>query len=381
MTKRLEFITTAVDNNSRSRCGSLTTRRGAIETPVFMPVGTAGTVKGMDPEEVAAMGFGIILGNTYHLMLRPGPEVVAAHGGLHEFMGWPASILTDSGGYQVFSLAALRKVSDDKVTFRSHLDGSEYELSPERAIAIQEQLDSDIMMALDECPPHDAEPAYHNKVCERTTHWARRCLEARTPEGGALFGIVQGGLSLSLRRAHLDQIAAMPFDGLALGGLSVGEGPERMEEVVSALGEIMDQARPRYLMGVGLPQDIIRAVAHGIDMFDCVVPTRNARNGQLFTWDGPLQIRHAAHAADTRPVDPDCGCPACRRFSRAYLRHLYLANEILGVRLNTLHNLYFYAELMKTIRTAIKAGDYAAWAAGALDRLQGDIKERYRKKV
>ncbi len=373
---RIDFNEICRDKKSRARRCCLSTRRGKIETPVFMPVGTAATVKGMDPEEVAAMGFDIILGNTYHLMLRPGPEIVAAHGGLHEFMSWPGSILTDSGGYQVFSLAALRKIGDDKVIFRSHLDGTEYELSPERAIAIQEQLGSDIMMALDECPPHDALPGYQREVCERTSLWARRCLDARTNDGGALFGIVQGGLDLSLRREHLDQIAAMPFDGLALGGLSVGEGPERMNQVVSALGEIMDEKRPRYLMGVGLPQDIIRAVQQGIDMFDCVVPTRNARNGQLFTWDGPIQIRHAAHTADLRPLDPDCGCPACRRFSRAYLRHLYMANEVLGVRLNTLHNLFFYAELMRTIRQAIEAGDYAAWAAGALDRLEGNIKER-----
>jgi queuine tRNA-ribosyltransferase len=338
-----------------------------------MPVGTAGTVKAVDPKELVDFGYGIVLGNTYHLMLRPGVEVVAAHGDLHRFMGWEGSILTDSGGYQVFSLAPLRKLTDDGVTFQSHIDGSEHRLTPEKAVEIQEALGSDIMMVLDECPPHDAEESYHREACRRTTDWARRCLAARTESGGALFGIVQGGMSVELRLEHLETISALGFEGLALGGLSVGEGPERMAEIVSEVGPRMPAGQPRYLMGVGLPQDIIRAVAAGMDMFDCVVPTRNARNGQLFTPDGPIQIRHAAHTRDTRPVDPDCACPACSRFSRAYLRHLYLQNEILGARLNTLHNLHFYARLLGDIRRAIDSGGYAAWAQDTLRRLEGQV--------
>ncbi len=365
------FEVTAQDPGSGARRGRLTTRRGVVETPVFMPVGTAGTVKAVDPRELEQSGYGLILGNTYHLMLRPGVEVIAAHGGLHAFMGWEGSILTDSGGYQVFSLAALRKLSDDGVVFQSHIDGSRHELTPERAIGIQEALGADIMMALDECPAHDAGRSHHHEACRRTTRWAERCLAARTAEGGALFGIVQGGLFEDLRLGHLETIAALPFEGLALGGLSVGEGPERMLETLSAVAPRLPAGRPRYLMGVGLPQDIIRAVSWGLDMFDCVVPTRNARNGQLFTRDGPIQIRHAAHARDTGPVDPECTCPACTRFSRAYLRHLYLSNEILGARLNTLHNLHFYARLLEDIRGAIDSGRYSAWAADTLRRLEG----------
>ncbi|MBW1809462.1 MAG: tRNA guanosine(34) transglycosylase Tgt [Deltaproteobacteria bacterium] len=367
---RLKFETEAHEPGGQARTGLLETRRGKVETPVFMPVGTGGTVKAIDPQELVELKFGLILGNTYHLMLRPGTEVIAAHTGLHKFMGWSGSILTDSGGYQVFSLAALCKITEDQVSFRSHIDGSLYELSPERAIEIQQILGSDIMMVLDECPPHDAEPAYHQKSAARTSRWAKRCLAARTEAGGALFGIVQGGLDLGLRKSHLEEIAAIDFEGLALGGLSVGEGPELMEKVVSEIGPQMPKDKPRYLMGVGLPQDIIRAVGHGIDMFDCVVPTRNARNGQLFTWDGPIQIRHACYKEDLGPIEPDCECPTCRRFSRAYLRHLYISNEILGVRLNTLHNLHFYARLMERIRSEIAQASYNKWAKIALVRLQ-----------
>jgi queuine tRNA-ribosyltransferase len=335
-----------------------------------MPVGTLATVKATDPQEVADLGFGLILGNTYHLMLRPGTTVVEAHGGLHRFMGWDKSILTDSGGYQVFSLAKRRTITDAGVTFRSHIDGSLHELSPEKAIAVQESLGSDIMMVLDECPPHDSKTSYLQESLERTTNWAKRCLEARTAKGGALFGIVQGALDLDLRKEHLAQLAGLGFDGLALGGLSVGEGPLEMDRVVSAITPLMPDTKPRYLMGVGLPQDIIRSVRHGIDMFDCVVPTRNARNGQLFTWNGPIQIRHAAYTDDTNPIDPECDCPACRRFSRAYLRHLYMANEILGMRLNTIHNLYFYYQLLERIRREIRAQNYTSWSKEALLQLE-----------
>jgi queuine tRNA-ribosyltransferase len=336
-----------------------------------MPVGTLGTVKALDPEEVGELGFRLILGNTYHLMLRPGCAVVEAHGDLHHFMDWKHSILTDSGGYQVFSLAHKRKITEEHVSFRSHINGDLHELSPEKAIAIQQSLGADIMMVLDECPAHDVSKDYMRESVDRTTRWAQRCLKARTSQGGALFGIVQGGLDCELRLEHLASLASMDFEGLALGGLSVGEGPKAMNDVLDVVAHRMPPEKPRYLMGVGLPQDIIRAVGHGIDMFDCVVPTRNARNGQLFTWNGPIQIRHAAHTHDLGPVDPQCSCPTCRRFSRAYLRHLYLADEILGMRLNTLHNLSFYATLMERIRAAIEQGEYKTWAKKTLDDLDG----------
>ena len=367
MGERLRFEERARDPGSAARCGRLTTRRGdVIETPAFMPVGTQAAVKALDPQEVAGLGFRLILGNTYHLMLRPGTEIIGLHGDLHGFMDWPHSILTDSGGFQVWSLAHRRKITEQGVRFRNHLDGDLTELSPESAVAVQEALGSDIMMALDECPPFDAQPAYMARSVARTTRWAERCLAARSAAGGALFGIVQGGLDADLRLDHLAALERMGFDGLALGGLSVGEGAAAMDALLARVGPRMPADRPRYLMGVGLPQDILRAIGHGIDLFDCVVPTRNARNGQLYTWQGPIQIRHAVHARDARPVDPDCPCPACRRFSRAYLRHLYRGDEILGMRLNTLHNLTFYAQLLECARQRIADGSFAAWAPRAL---------------
>lgn len=370
--KRLNFEVTDRQRDSHARCATLLTRRGdEVETPVFMPVGTLGTVKAMDPDEVAQMGFKIILGNTYHLMLRPGTKIVGEHGGLHSFMGWNHSILTDSGGYQVFSLAHRRKITEQGVSFRNHINGDLAQLTPEKAIEVQEALGSDIMMVLDECPPHDSTPEYMRSSVDRTTRWAQRCLEARTENGGALFAIVQGGLDVQMRLEHLEKLAAMGFDGLAIGGLSVGEGAQAMDDVLSQVAHRLPEDGPRYLMGVGLPQDIIRAVGHGVDMFDCVVPTRNARNGQLFTWDGPIQIRHAVHAEDTAPIDEKCDCPACRRFSRAYLRHLYISDEILGVRLNTMHNLTFYARLMERIREEIRNDTFDKWSESALARLKG----------
>ncbi len=370
MDTRLHFEVTKKDPIGNARSGLLTTRRGAIPTPVFMPVGSAGSVKACDPEELKALGFGLILGNTYHLMLRPGPEIIAEQGGLHRFMAWDGSILTDSGGYQVFSLAELRTISEQGVEFRSHLDGSLQHLSPERAIAIQEALGSDIMMVLDECPAHDVSRSYLEDSLRRTTRWAKRCLDARSPQAGALFGIVQGGLDANVRLRHLEEIAALPFEGLAIGGLSVGEDPAATADMIATLAPRMPQDRPRYLMGMGKPADIIRAVQAGVDLFDCVIPTRNARNGQLFTWHGPLQIRNQKHAREREPVDPDCDCPACRRFSRSYLRHLFMANEMLGFRLNTLHNLFFYAELMRRIQNAIENGNYSAWAEGTIRQLE-----------
>ncbi len=368
--KALSFEIAACPGGGPARCGVLHTPHGPVETPVFMPVGTAGAVKTLHPDEVRALGYSLVLGNTYHLMLRPGAELVAALGGLHRFMGWDGAILTDSGGYQVFSLQKIRRIHEDGVEFRSHIDGSAHFLSPERAVEIQRLLGADIMMALDECPPHDADAAYHAASCQRTTRWAARCLSARGQHGGALFGIVQGGLDLPLRRAHLGELAAMPFDGLALGGLSVGEGPQRMAEVVADVAPRMPAERPRYLMGVGEPRDILMAVSAGIDMFDCVLPTRNARNGSLFTRRGRIQIRNSAHARADRPIEENCACPACRRFSRAYLRHLYLSNEILGHRLNTLHNLHFFAEFMRDIRRAIREDRLAAFAAEFLSNFE-----------
>lgn len=375
-TQRLHFEIETSDPGCMARLGRLTTRKGHLDTPVFMPVGSLGTVRAVDPQELVDMNYGLILGNTYHLMLRPGMKVIELHGGLHPFMGWDRSILTDSGGYQVFSLSSLRTIDDEGVRFRSHIDGDLVYLSPEKAIEVQEILGADIMMVLDECPPSQASPKDLDAACSRTSRWAKKCLNARTESGGALFGIVQGGVDQKRRLNHLQEIAAMSFDGLAIGGVSVGEGWEQAEQVVAWCGPEMPKDRPRYLMGVGLPQDILRAVSYGIDMFDCVVPTRNARNGQLFTWDGPLQIRHAAHTLDMRPVDENCPCPSCRRFTRSYLRHLYLSNEILGVRLNTLHNLYFYAMLMEEIRSAIRRGDYESWSRKAIERLGGPATQK-----
>jgi queuine tRNA-ribosyltransferase len=370
MEPRLQFEVKKKDPSCDARIGVLTTRRGAIPTPVFMPVGSAGSVKACDPDDLKALEYKLILGNTYHLMLRPGPEIISEQGGLHLFMAWDRSILTDSGGYQVFSLTELRTISERGVEFRSHIDGSLQQLSPERAIAIQESLGSDIMMVLDECPPHNATLSYLEDSLPRTTRWAKRCLDARSSQGGALFGIVQGGLDINMRLRHLEEIAALPFEGLAIGGLSVGENPASTADMIAQLAPRMPVDRPRYLMGMGRPSDIIRSVRSGIDMFDCVMPTRNARNGQLFTWQGPLQIRNNKHAREQEPIDPDCGCPTCRRFSRSYLRHLYMAKEILGLRLNTLHNLFFYAELMRRIQNAITNGNYISWAEKTLKQLE-----------
>ncbi|MBN2497586.1 MAG: tRNA guanosine(34) transglycosylase Tgt [Deltaproteobacteria bacterium] len=368
---RIRFEVEDCDPGSEARAGSLSTRRGRVQTPVFMPVGTTGTVKAMDPEDLAELGFGLILGNTYHMMVRPGEEVIRLHGGLHSFMGWAGSILTDSGGYQVFSLAHRRRISEQGVSFCNHIDGDMCMLTPERSISIQETLGADIMMAFDECPPCGADRSYLRASMERTSRWAERCLRARSRFGGALFGIVQGGLEKDLRLEHLDELASLGFEGLAIGGLSVGEEKQDTEAMVAFLAPRMPADRPRYLMGVGLPEDILHGIACGVDMFDCVVPTRNARNGQLFTWRGPIQIRHAAHRHSLEPIDARCGCPVCRRFTRAYLRHLYRMDELLGMRLNTLHNLYFYAELLREARRAILRGDYAAWSAEVMRGLQG----------
>jgi queuine tRNA-ribosyltransferase len=339
-----------------ARAGVLETRHGAIRTPVFMPVGTQATVKALAVSDLRALGVEVLLGNTYHLALRPGAALLEQLGGLHRFMAWPGAILTDSGGFQVFSLAARRQVDEDGVTFRSHIDGSEQRLTPERAMAIQAALGSDIAMAFDECPASDAPAGLVAEATDRTTRWARRCLLAPRAPGQLRFGIVQGGIDLDLRRAHLRELAPMPFDGLALGGLGVGEPPAVMHDVVSALAPEMPVERPRYLMGVGRPEDLLRAIAAGIDMFDCVMPTRNARNGQLFVRSGRINIANHVHREADRPVEQGCPCETCRCHSRAYLAHLFHAKEILYARLATLHNLQHYLDLVRGAREAICAG-------------------------
>jgi len=344
-----------------ARAGVLHTPRGSIETPVFMPVGTQGTVKAMTVAELCAppLDARIILGNTYHLYLRPGLEVIEALGGLHRFAAWPRPILTDSGGFQVFSLAGINKIDDDGVTFRSHIDGSAHRLTPEISMQIQGVLGSDIAMAFDQCPPGDADGELHQRAMARTTAWAERCLAVTRPPGQALFGIVQGGTDLDRRARHAQAITALGFDGHAIGGLSVGEPIPEMYRVLDGFAHTLPAERPRYLMGVGTPGDLERAVAAGVDMFDCVMPTRNARNGSLFTSAGKLVISHARYKADPEPVDPGCPCPTCCTHSRAYLRHLHMAGEILYNRLATLHNLTFYARHMRRLRDRILADGQA----------------------
>jgi queuine tRNA-ribosyltransferase len=346
------FSFRVVAQKGRARAGVITTPRGTIETPIFMPVGTAGTVKGLTTAELAAppLDARIILGNTYHLYLRPGMDVVRAHGGLHKMMHWDRPILTDSGGFQVFSLAALNAIDDDGVTFRSHIDGSPHRFTPESSIEIQATLGSDIAMAFDQCPPGDAPREVVETALRRTTAWAKRCLVAPRAPGQALFGILQGGTDLSLRRRHLEELGGLDFDGIAIGGLSVGEAPPEMYRVLDEYAHELPADKPRYLMGVGTPEDLRRAVAAGVDMFDCVMPTRNARNGSLFTSGGKVTISNAAHRMDTGPLDPECPCETCTHYSRAYLRHLFMAQEILYMRLATLHNLTYYLRLIRQLR-------------------------------
>ncbi|HNQ86832.1 MAG TPA: tRNA guanosine(34) transglycosylase Tgt [Deltaproteobacteria bacterium] len=339
--------------DGEARCGMLETRRGPVDTPAFMPVGTAATVKAMTPEQLRHAGARIILGNTYHLHLRPGEELIKALGGLHSFMGWDGPILTDSGGYQVFSLATLVRINDEGVQFASHIDGSRRTLTPEKAIAIQEDLGSDVMMCLDECVAYPSTRDYVEESVARTSMWARRCLEARKSDA-ALFGIVQGGMEFDLRERSARELTVLPFDGFSIGGLSVGEGHEIMLQVLAETVVHLPVDKPRYLMGVGTPLDIVEAVALGVDMFDCVLPTRNARNGMLFTRHGKMSLKQARFRHDPQPPDDSCACYTCRNFSRAYLRHLYVSGEILSSVLNTIHNLHFYLELMSDIRHSIR---------------------------
>ncbi len=345
-----------------ARTGYFQTAHGKVETPIFMPVGTLGTVKAMRPdqlvEEVKAQ---IVLGNTYHLYLRPGLEIIELHGGLHEMMNWDRPILTDSGGYQVFSLKDLRKIEENGVQFQDHISGSRHFFTPEKVIEIQEVLGSDIMMAFDECPPAGASREYMRNSMARTTRWEKRCLEARTRTDCALFGILQGGIDAELRREHIDALCDLPFDGFAIGGLSVGEASQAMYDTVEVSTPLMPADKPRYLMGVGTPQNLVECIGRGIDMFDCVLPTRNARNGQCFTSRGVVKIRNAVHKHDLGPLDPDCSCYTCTNFTRAYLRHLYKSKEMLAGQLCTLHNLTYYLDLVRQARQAIEEGRFEAF--------------------
>ena len=352
-------------SSGAARRGRLTLAHGVVDTPAFMPVGTYGTVKSMTPEELSGLGAQIVLGNTFHLMLRPGPQIIEAHGGLHRFMHWQRPILTDSGGFQVFSLAQLRRITEEGVHFQSPLDGAEVHLTPEVSMDMQRTLRSDIAMAFDDCTPYPATEAQARESMERSMRWAARghAHYYRDEPPGGLFGIVQGGMHTALRLASLEALMQRNWPGFAVGGLAVGEPePERLR-VLEELVPHMPADRPRYLMGVGFPEDIVAGVARGIDMFDCVIPTRHARNGHLFTPAGAINIRNSSHATDLSPIDPGCSCYTCANYSRSYLRHLDRCNEILGSRLKTIHNLHFYQELMRSIRRALEEGTFEAFAA------------------
>ena len=379
--KRCDFILkpTPRDGNLKARRGVLLTRHGPVQTPVFMPVGTAGTVKGLLPWDIEHLGAEIILSNTYHLWIRPGLEALKKIGGVRPWMGWPKAMLTDSGGFQVFSLSDLRKITEEGVRFQSHLDGTPMLMRPETSIEVQEAIGSSIMMVLDVCPALPATDREIQEAMDQSTRWAKRCLDVRSDTAGALFAIVQGGLNPQLRRQHLEALQSLApspqrehFDGYALGGLSVGEEPQQMWDLLEDVAPDLPQDKARYLMGVGTPRDLLEAVGSGIDMFDCVMPTRNARNGHLFTSFGVLRIKNAQYATDMSPVDPACHCPCCKHFTRSYLRHLHNSGEILASVLSTLHNVHFYLNLMKELRQSIEEGRFesfkqsclAQWSAG-----------------
>ena len=359
------------DPGTRARRGRIHTPHGTVETPVFMPVGTQATVKAVGQDDLESLGAEILLGNTYHLMLRPGEDLIGALGGLHRFMAWDRALLTDSGGFQVYSLAQSRKITEEGARFQSHLDGSRWLLTPERSIEIQERLGADIVMAFDECAPSKVDRAYLEESLARTTRWLHRSAAAWTRGRSALFGIVQGGLDLDLRRRHTEEVCAVDLPGYALGGYSVGERPEEMHASVAEVAPLLPEDRPRYLMGVGTPVDLVTAVASGVDMFDCVLPTRCARNGLLFTTEGRLNLRNATHARDERPPDPGCACYTCRTHSRAYLRHLFAADELLALRLATLHNLHHYLELMRGARRAVEEDRFGPYAEDVRRRESG----------
>ena len=373
MPLQFDLLTT----DATARRGRLTFPRGVVQTPAFMPVGTYGTVKAMTPEELTGIGAQIILGNTFHLMLRPGMEVIRAHQGLHRFMHWEGPILTDSGGFQVFSLATLRKITEEGVSFRSPVNGDAVMLTPERSMQVQRDLDSDIVMIFDECTPYPATEAEARKSMELSLRWAARSRAEfnRLENPNALFGIVQGGMYEALRHESIEGLASIGFDGYAIGGLAVGEPKEERERVLEALEPHLPANRPRYLMGVGTPEDLVEAVRRGVDMFDCVMPTRHARNGHLFTTNGVVKIRNAKYEADTSPLDEHCGCYTCLNYTRSYLRHLDRCGEILAARLGTIHNLYYYLHLMQEIRDAIEAHRFEAFRRDFYGKRSGDASE------
>jgi queuine tRNA-ribosyltransferase len=354
-----------LNTDGDARAARLWTAHGPVDTPCFMPVGTYGAVKGMMPADLESVGAQVVLGNAYHLGHRPGAQLVAQLGGLHAMMGWNRAILTDSGGYQVFSLRGLQKIDEDGVDYRTHFDGSAHRMTPRSVLQVQAALGSDICMVLDHCPAGNADPRVVREAMDRTTRWAEQAAASRRELLGdhqLCFGIVQGGVDLELRAEHVRTLAALPFDGLALGGLSVGEPVSSMHATMAAIAPQMPRDRPRYVMGIGTPADLLAAVRAGVDMFDCVIPTRHARNGQVFTWEGRLNVRRATFRADAGPVDPSCGCATCLRFSRAYLRHLHRQNDPLYGRLATLHNLHFFAQWVATLRHALREGRFAGVA-------------------
>ena len=363
------FRTLHCEPGGQARCGVIETAQGAVPTPAFMPVGTAASVKAMPGEFLLELGAGLILANTYHLYLRPGAEVIRSLGGLHRFMAWPGAILTDSGGFQVFSHRDLRSISEEGVEFRSHLDGSRHFLTPEKTVRIQQDLGADIIMAFDDCTPYPVSQSEARESMLRSMRWAGRCKQAHRCSSQALFGILQGSVFSALRQESLDRLLGLDLDGMALGGFSVGEPRGLMYDLVAEFGPRMPQDRPRYLMGVGTPLDLIHCVRQGIDLFDCVLPTRNARNGTLFTWQGKVRIKNSRYRRDDSPLDPECQCRVCRLYSRAYLRHLFVSGEILSSLLNTYHNIAFYMDLMKRIRRCV--------AQGGLAELQARLAERY----
>lgn len=382
----MKFELLKTDPATGARRGKLYTSHGTVETPVFMPCGTQGTVKAISPHELEEEGVEIILCNTYHLYLRPGHQVISELGGLHRFMNWPRTILTDSGGYQVYSLAKLRCISEEGVSFQSHLDGSKHFLSPEKVIHIQQALGSDIIMPLDECVSYPASYDYVRASTGLTLSWARRCREAHFDQNPALFGIIQGGLFQDLREWSALETVNVGFEGYAIGGLSVGESRDQMYEIVAHTVPFLPTDKPRYLMGVGTPGDLLKAMGLGIDMFDCVMPTRHGRTGSLFTSHGRINIKGAQYAREEGPVDPECDCYTCRNFSRAYLRHLTQSGEVLGLRLNTLHNLHFYQTIIRQARRAIEEGNFLEFKAAFLARLNGEepgdscLEEQYDQK-
>lgn len=368
----ISFSIVSNDPATAARVGVLSTPHGSVNTPAFMPVGSLGPVKGISPEELEACGFDLMLGNAYHLYLRPGHELIADQGGLHRFTGWNGAILTDSGGFQLVSLAEFCAVTEDGVRFKSHLDGSLHLLTPELSVQIQMALGSDIMMVLDECPAHPCSPEASQQAVERSTRWARRCLDEARQGDQAVFGIVQGGLSADLRRRAAHALIPMEFDGYALGGLSLGEDKIAMFAMIDAVVGELPSLKPRYLMGVGMPEDLVEGVCRGIDLFDCTIPSRHGRTGWLFTQAGRVLIKNAHYARDESPIDPACACPVCRKYSRAYLRHLFITNEMLGARFNTLHNLWYFSQLMADMRHAIERQGLLEFRSQFYDRRKDD---------